>query len=111
LAAPPGQPGAGLRPGPVGGHHRRAGEHQALRRRARLQGHPPRARPVGLRRPPRLALMAQPVRLPPAALLLSPLDWLVHDVWDEPRVRYAPGEWEATRPMGVRPRSSIVCRY
>ena len=35
LAARPGQPAAGVRPGPVGRHHRIAGQHQAVRRAAR----------------------------------------------------------------------------
>ena len=40
LAALAHQPAARLRPGPVGGHHGRAGEHPAAGRRAGRQGHP-----------------------------------------------------------------------
>ena len=47
LAARPGQPAAGLRPGPVGGHHRRAAEHQAVRRAAGRQGHQARSSTCG----------------------------------------------------------------
>jgi esterase/lipase superfamily enzyme len=47
LAARPGRPAAGVRPGPVGGHHRVAGEHQAVRRAAERPGHPARTRSVG----------------------------------------------------------------
>ena len=39
---------------------------------ARREGHPPRARPVGLRRPARLAVLARPDRPPsPEVLLMS----------------------------------------
>ena len=39
LAARSRQPAAGLRPGPVGGHHRLAAQHQAVRSPAGQQGH------------------------------------------------------------------------
>ena len=55
-----------LRPGAVGGHDRRARLDEALRRAARREGHPARGRPVGPRRPARLALVAAPAR-PPSA--------------------------------------------
>ena len=45
--------------------------HQAHRRAARREGHPARAGPVGPRRTARLAVVARPVRPPPAAVLLS----------------------------------------
>ena len=59
LAPRPGQPPARLRAGPVGGHDGRAREHEALRRPARREGHPPRARPLGPRRGARLARVAR----------------------------------------------------
>ena len=43
LAARPGQPAAGVRPGPVGGHHGRPAQHETVRRAAGQQGHPARA--------------------------------------------------------------------
>ena len=61
---------ARLRPGPVGGHHRRARQLPAPRGPARGEGDPPRARPVGPRRAARLALLARAARPPPAADLL-----------------------------------------
>src|SRR3954468_863442 len=70
-ALPPERP-AGLRPGDVGGHDRRARVLQAPRRSARRQGDPPRAGPVGPRRAPRLAVLASPDRPPsPEVLLMS----------------------------------------
>ena len=48
LAARPAQPAAGLRAGPVGGHHRVAAEHEAVRRAARREGDNARTRPVGV---------------------------------------------------------------
>ena len=53
------EPPAGVRAGPVGGHHRCAGCDPALRGAARRQGHPARARPLGVRRRPRLAVVAR----------------------------------------------------
>ena len=61
---------AGLRAGHVGGHDRRAGEHQAPRVAARREGDSARARPVGPRRPARLAVMARADRASSAAILL-----------------------------------------
>ena len=49
---------ARLRPGPVGGHDRRARLDQALRLAARREGHPARGRPLGPRRAARLAVVA-----------------------------------------------------
>src|SRR5579872_4780795 len=61
-----------MRPGPVGRHHRGAAEHQAARRAARREGHQARARPVGLRRAARLAVLARPARPSHATILLNP---------------------------------------
>ena len=49
-------------PGLVGGLDGRAREHEALRRAARREGHPARARRLGIRRPARLARVARPDR-------------------------------------------------
>jgi esterase/lipase superfamily enzyme len=70
LAALPRQPAARLRAGHVGGHDRGAGEHEAIRWRPRGEGNPPRARPVGSRRPARLAVVATPGRPPSAKVRL-----------------------------------------
>ena len=70
-------PAAGLRSGPVGGHHGLAGVHQAARRHARREEHPPRARPVGLRRPARLVVLARPDRPPSPEVLLMSTDHLI----------------------------------
>ena len=51
LAARAGQPAPDRRPGPVGGHDRRAREHEALRAAARREGDPARARRLGPRLP------------------------------------------------------------
>ena len=50
---------ARVRAGPVGGHDRRARVDQAASAAARREGHPPRGRPLGPRRPARLAVMAR----------------------------------------------------
>ena len=65
------QPAARLRAGAVGGHDRRAREHEAVRAACSGARAPPRARPLGPRRPARLAVVARPARPPPAAVLLS----------------------------------------
>ena len=44
--------------------------HEALRAASRSEGHPLRARPLGPRRPARLAVVARAARAPPAAVLL-----------------------------------------
>ena len=78
LAALAAEPPARLRPGPVGGHDRLAAVLQAARRDARREGNPPRARPVGLRRPARLALLARADRPPsPEVLLMSDASHLI----------------------------------
>ncbi len=72
------EPPAGLRPGAVGGHDRVAAVHAAAGRDARREGNPPRARPVGVRRPPRLALLARAARPPsPEVLLMSDASHLI----------------------------------
>ena len=71
LAAQQREPARRLRTGPVGGHDRRAGELQALRRPAGREGPAPRAGPLGPRRAARLAVLARAARAPPAALLLT----------------------------------------
>src|SRR5262249_52636087 len=70
VAALPPQPAARLRAGTVGGHDRLAAVDQAARRDARRAGEPPRARPVGPRRPALLALVARATGLPPPEVLL-----------------------------------------
>src|SRR6185295_6201618 len=65
------EPATRLRPGPVGGHDRRARQHAAVRRAPARQGDPARTRPVGPRRPARLAVMARADRAPSAPLLLT----------------------------------------
>ena len=62
LAPRPRQPAPDRRPGPVGGHDRRAREHAALRGAARREGNPARARPLGPRLAARLARVARPDR-------------------------------------------------
>ena len=71
LAARPGQPPPDRRPGPVGGHDRRAREHAALRASARREGDPARARPLGARLAARLARVARPDRASSPSLPMS----------------------------------------
>src|SRR5947208_659938 len=58
--------------GPAGGHDRRARQHARLRRRARRQRAPARARPVGPRRAARLAVVASAAGASSAEVLLMP---------------------------------------
>src|SRR3954447_5069910 len=72
VAPLPAEHPARLRAGDVGGHDRVARVLQAARRPARREGDPTRARPVGPRRPARLAVLARPDRPPsPEVLLMS----------------------------------------
>ena len=50
--------------------HRLAGQHEAPRARAAREGHPPRAGPLGARRPARLAALASTTRPSSATVLL-----------------------------------------
>ena len=70
-----GQHPARLRAGPVGGHDRRARRARSVRRVAGREGDTARARPLGARRPARLAVVARPARPPPAAVLLGVGRW------------------------------------
>jgi esterase/lipase superfamily enzyme len=71
VAARAGQPGARVRAGAVGGHDGVARVDEAVRRAARLERTPARARPVGARRAARLALVAGADRSSSAPLCLS----------------------------------------
>ena len=55
----------------VGRHHSIAVQHKTVRRATCQQGHQARARPVGFRRAPRLALLARPACPSPATILLN----------------------------------------
>ena len=66
------QPAPDRRPGPVGGHDRRAREHAPLRRAARREGDPARARPLGPRLAARLARVARPDRASSPPLPVKP---------------------------------------
>ena len=106
LAARARQPPARVRPGHVGGHDRRAGEHQAPRGAARREGHPARARPLGPRRPARLAVMARADRASSAPVLL--MDAMT-DAPDRAPARHrgglADGVRDAPRPRSARSRT------